>query len=45
MSPFFARWRRERDLDEEIKNHIRIAIEERVARGESRAEAERSARR
>jgi len=45
MSPFFARWRRERDLDEEIKTHIRMAIEERVARGESRAEAERSARR
>ena len=45
MSPFFSRWRREQDLDEEIQTHIRMAIEERVAQGQSRAEAERAVRR
>ena len=44
MSPFFSHRRREQDLDEEIQTHIRMAIEERVARGESRSEAERAAR-
>ena len=45
MSPFFSRWRREQDLDEEIQTHIRMAIAERVAHGESRAEAEQAVRR
>lgn len=45
MSPFFSRWRREQDLDEEIQTHIRMAIEEGVAQGQSRAEAERAVRR
>ena len=45
MIPFFSRRRREQDLDEEIRTHLRMAIEERVARGESRAEAERAVRR
>ncbi len=45
MIPFFSRRRRERDLDEEIRTHLRMAIEDRVARGESRAEAERAVRR
>ncbi len=45
MSPFFSRWRREQDLDEEIQTHIRLAIQERVARGQTRAEAEYAVRR
>ena len=45
MTPFFSRRRRDQDLDEEIRTHIRMAIEERVARGESRTEAERAVRR
>ena len=45
MIDFFFRRRREHDLDEEIRTHLRIAIDERVARGESRAEAGRAARR
>lgn len=44
MSPVFGRRRRERELDEEIRSHFRMAVEERVARGESREEAERAAR-
>ncbi|HEY6219459.1 MAG TPA: ABC transporter permease, partial [Gemmatimonadaceae bacterium] len=35
----------DRDLDDEIAAHLRMAIEARVARGESRADAERAARR
>ena len=45
MSPFFSRWRREQDLDEEIQTHIQMAIEELVVQGHSRAEAERAVRR
>jgi len=41
----WSRRRRERELDEEIRAHIRMDVEERVARGESRDEAERAARR
>lgn len=40
-----SRRRRARELDEEIRTHIRMAVEERVARGESREEAEHAARR
>ena len=45
MSFPWNRNRRDRDLDEELHGHLRMAIEERVARGESRADAERAARR
>ena len=45
MMPFFSRRRREADLDEEIRTHLRLAVDERMARGESRGEAERAARR
>ncbi len=45
MIGFFFRRRREQDMDEEIRSHLRLAIEERVARGEARADAERAARR
>jgi len=41
----FGRRRRERELDEEIRAHFRLAVEERVARGESRESAERAVRR
>jgi predicted permease len=40
-----GRRRRERELDEEIRAHISMAVEERVARGESREAAERAVRR
>ena len=45
MSPLFGRRRREQELDEEIRSHIRMAVEERVARGEAREDAERAVRR
>jgi hypothetical protein len=45
MSPFFGRRRRERELDEEIRAHFRMAVEERVACGESHEDAERAVRR
>jgi putative ABC transport system permease protein len=45
MIPFIGRARRERELDEEIRTHLEMAIEDRVARGEPRAEAERAVRR
>jgi len=41
----FGRRRRERELDEEIRSHFHMAVEERVARGESREDAERAVRR
>jgi putative ABC transport system permease protein len=37
--------RRSDELDEEIRGHLEMAIRERIARGESREEAERAARR
>jgi predicted permease len=44
MTTPWDRERRDRELDEELRSHMRMAVEERVARGESRAAAERSAR-
>jgi hypothetical protein len=41
----WPRWRRERELDEEIASHLRMAVEERMARGESAEEAAAAARR
>jgi predicted permease len=41
----FQRSRRDYELDEEIRTHLRMAIEDRVARGESPEEAARAARR
>jgi len=42
----FRRWiRREEDLDEELRSHLRMAVETRIARGESATEAEANARR
>lgn len=45
MSLFLSRRRRERELDEEIRSHLAMAVEARVARGESREEAECAVRR
>ena len=45
MIPWLSRSRREEELDEEIRTHLRMAVEERVARGESRPDAERAVRR
>ena len=45
MIPPWRRHQRDLELDEELKVHMRMAIEERVARGERRADAERAARR
>lgn len=36
---------RETELDEEIESHLRMAVEDRVARGEPRSAAERAVRR
>jgi putative ABC transport system permease protein len=41
----WRRHRRDLELDEELDGHVRMAIEERVARGERREDAERAARR
>jgi len=37
--------RRDRELDDELRAHLRMAVEERVARGERREDAELAARR
>src|SRR5262245_31250719 len=42
---FFRRRRKDADLEAEIQSHLAMAIEERVERGESRAEAAANARR
>ena len=44
MTPWNRR-RRERELDEELAGHLRLAVAERIARGESAEAAERAARR
>jgi len=41
----WARTRREGELDEEIQAHFDMAIEERMARGETRRDAELAVRR
>jgi hypothetical protein len=38
-------WRRDEDLDEEIRAHLSMAAQDRVARGELLADATRAARR
>ena len=45
MIALWRRQRRELELEEELTGHIRMAIEDRVARGERREDAERAARR
>jgi len=43
--PLFRRQRREEELEEEIQSHLRMAIRDRMERGESAEEAELAARR
>jgi putative ABC transport system permease protein len=48
MNPFQSLWsalRRKEDLSEELKSHLQMAIADRIARGESPAEARRAATR
>ena len=45
MRGFFARRRRDAELEEEISSHFRLAVEDRMSRGAARAEAERAVRR
>jgi predicted permease len=42
---FRGRARRDHELNEEIRSHMRMAVDDRVARGEPREEAERAVRR
>src|SRR5262245_63019056 len=43
--PLWRRRRREEELEEEIQSHLRMAIRDRIERGESAEEAESAARR
>jgi predicted permease len=45
MSEFFGRWKREKELEEEVRSHLEMAARERVERGDSAKEAERAAHR
>jgi predicted permease len=45
MSLLFWRRKKDEDLDDEIESHLKMAVRERVERGESSAQAEVSARR
>jgi putative ABC transport system permease protein len=41
----FGRWKREKEVDEEVRSHLEMAARERVEKGEEKKEAERAARR
>jgi predicted permease len=45
MRGIFGRRRRNAELEEEISGHFRLAVEDRMSRGATRAEAERAVRR
>jgi hypothetical protein len=48
MNPFRSLWnalRRKDDLSEELESHLRMAIADRIARGQSPADARREAKR
>ena len=45
MSEFFGRWKREKELEQEVRSHLEMAARERVERGDSAKEAERAAHR
>ncbi len=45
LPAWLRRGRRDAELDEEIRAHLEMAIRDRMARGESREEAEYAARR
>jgi len=38
-------WSRHDEIDEEVRAHLQMAVQERIGRGESAEEAERNARR
>jgi putative ABC transport system permease protein len=42
---FWRRKKREAELDEEVRNHLKLSAQERAERGEKKEEAERAARR
>ena len=41
----FWRWRRNDELEEELRSHLKMAVQQRVERGESKKEAEQATRR
>jgi predicted permease len=45
LSGLFGRGKREQELEEEVRSHLKLAAQERVERGEAGEEAERAARR
>src|SRR4030088_1528682 len=45
MSGLFGRRKREKELEEEVRSHLKMAAQERVERGEAGEDAERAARR
>jgi len=45
LSGHFGKWKREKELEEEVRSHLEMAARERVARGETMEEAKRMARR
>lgn len=45
LNRLFGKWRREKEVDEEVRSHLEMAARERVEKGEEKKEAERAARR
>src|SRR6202521_2279278 len=45
LSALFGRWKRDKELEEEVRSHLEMAARERAERGEDRREAEHAARR
>jgi predicted permease len=44
MSELFGQWKREKELDDELRSHLEMAARERMERGVDEGEAERAAR-
>src|SRR5882724_5374058 len=45
LSGLFGKRKREKELDEEVRSHLKLSEEEHAQRGEKKEEAERAARR
>jgi len=45
IAGLFGKWKREKELEEEMRSHLEMAARERTERGERKEEAERAARR
>jgi len=45
LSRLFGRWKREKELEEEVRSHLEMAARERVESGKDKREAEQAARR